>query len=90
MLGFGLVSRAVAGFVLLGASINSRLVLCTFLTTLVLGTAKRRAELDSVENGEDVRQYLEDYSGELLQVMFMTPFALYDAFRDEYLTTEGA
>jgi 4-hydroxybenzoate polyprenyltransferase len=76
ILGFGFVVRAVAGVVLVGAPISPWLVLCTFLTALLLGTGKRRAELDLVENGEDIRQNLEDYSGELLQMMFISVCAV--------------
>jgi 4-hydroxybenzoate polyprenyltransferase len=76
ILGFGFVVRAVAGVVLVGAPISPWLVLCTFLTALLLGTGKRRAELNLVENGEDIRQNLEDYSGELLQMMFISVCAV--------------
>ncbi|AUV82528.1 decaprenyl-phosphate phosphoribosyltransferase [Salinigranum rubrum] len=76
ILGVGFVIRAIAGVVLVGAPISPWLVLCTFLTALLLGTGKRRAELGSVENGEDIRQSLDDYSGELLQVMFISVCAV--------------
>jgi 4-hydroxybenzoate polyprenyltransferase len=76
ILGFGFVVRAIAGVVLVGAPISPWLVLCTFLTALLLGTGKRRAELDAVENGVDVRQNLQDYSGELLQMMFISVCAV--------------
>ena len=58
ILGFGFVVRAIARVVLVGAPISPWLVLCTFLTALLLGTGKRRAELDAVENGEEIRQNL--------------------------------
>jgi 4-hydroxybenzoate polyprenyltransferase len=76
ILGFGFVVRAVAGVVLVGAPISPWLVLCTFLAALLLGTGKRRAELDAVENRGDIRQNLEDYSDELLQVMFISVCAV--------------
>ena len=76
MLGVGFVIRAIAGVVLVDAPISPWLVLCTFLTALLLGTGKRRAELGAVENGEDVRQSLDDYSSELLQVMFISVCAV--------------
>jgi 4-hydroxybenzoate polyprenyltransferase len=76
ILGFGFVIRAVAGVILVGAPISPWLVLCTFLTALLLGTGKRQAELGAVANGGDVRSNLEDYSAELLQVMFISVCAV--------------
>jgi 4-hydroxybenzoate polyprenyltransferase len=72
VLGFGFVIRAIVGVVLVDAPISPWLVLCTFLTALLLGTGKRRAELGAVENEEDIRPTLDDYSAELLQVMFIS------------------
>jgi 4-hydroxybenzoate polyprenyltransferase len=72
VIGVGFVLRAVAGVVLVGAPISPWLILCTFLTALLLGMGKRQAELDVVGDGDGTRESLSEYSADLLQVMFVS------------------
>lgn len=66
----GFVIRAVAGVVLVGAPLSPWLVLCIFLTALMLGVSKRWRERKEVENPTDVRTNLDGYSIEVLQFLF--------------------
>ena len=72
LIGVGFVLRAIAGVVLVGAPISPWLILCTFLTALLLGMGKRQAELAAVGPDNGTRGSLTDYSAELLQVMFVS------------------
>jgi len=58
----GFVLRAVGGAIVIGVEISSWLLVCTSLLSLFLITAKRRAELANVKNGNESRPILKQYS----------------------------
>jgi 4-hydroxybenzoate polyprenyltransferase len=72
VIGVGFVLRAVAGVILVGAPISPWLVLCTFLTALLLAVGKREAELAVVDGDDETRESLSDYSTDLLRMMFVS------------------
>ena len=72
IIGIGFVLRAIAGVILVGAPISPWLVLCTFLTALLLGMGKRQAELGVVGEDTETRESLSEYSTDLLRVMFIS------------------
>jgi 4-hydroxybenzoate polyprenyltransferase len=72
VIGVGFVVRALAGVVLVGAPISSWLILCTFLTALLLGVGKRQAELRTMDDATSTRASLSEYSADLLRVMFVS------------------
>jgi 4-hydroxybenzoate polyprenyltransferase len=72
IIGIGFVLRAIAGVILVGAPISPWLVLCTFLTALLLGMGKRQAELSVVGDDNGTRESLSEYSSDLLRVMFIS------------------
>jgi 4-hydroxybenzoate polyprenyltransferase len=72
VIGVGFVLRAVAGVVLVDAPISPWLVLCTFLTALLLGIGKRQAELDPGGDDGSTRKSLSEYSVDLLRAMFVS------------------
>jgi len=72
IIGTGFVIRALAGVVLVGAPVSPWLIICTFFTALLLGIGKRWAELDVDAPDDAVRQSLEDYSFQMLQVMLFS------------------
>jgi len=72
IIGTGFVIRALAGVVLVGAPVSPWLIICTFFTALLLGIGKRWAELDVDAPDDAVRQSLEDYSFQMLQLMLFS------------------
>lgn len=70
LIGIGFVLRAIGGIVLVDAPMSPWLVLCAFLTALMLGIGKRQAERDRIEDETETRPILEEYSEELLDTMF--------------------
>jgi 4-hydroxybenzoate polyprenyltransferase len=63
------VARAVAGAAVIGVDISSWLFICTFLGALLIGLAKRRSELLSLENAGHHRRSLEGYTLPMLDQM---------------------
>lgn len=65
----GFVIRAVAGAFVIDVRISPWLLLCSTLLALFLALAKRRNELVSLENGQEHRKTLGDYSAPMLEQM---------------------
>lgn len=66
----GFVIRAVAGAVAINVDISSWLLVCTTLLALFLGLAKRRSELNSLQQGaHGHRRTLGDYTESMLDQM---------------------
>ena len=65
----GFVMRAAAGAVVIHVQISPWLLVCTTLLALFLGLAKRRGELVSLENGQEHRRTLSEYSAPMLDQM---------------------
>ncbi|WP_049935919.1 UbiA prenyltransferase family protein [Haloplanus natans] len=65
----GFVIRAVAGVVLVGSPLSPWLLLCTFLTALMLGVSKRWGELTETAEPTAVRETFEGYSTPMLQFL---------------------
>ncbi len=60
------VIRAAAGAVVIGVDISPWLLVCTTLGALLLGLAKRRNELLTVDLSEETRPILREYTVEML------------------------
>jgi 4-hydroxybenzoate polyprenyltransferase len=70
ILSAGFVLRAVAGAVAISVEISSWLLVCTTLGALLLGLAKRRAELTALQDDAGKhRPILDEYTPELLDQM---------------------
>ncbi|ELY61019.1 decaprenyl-phosphate phosphoribosyltransferase [Natronococcus jeotgali] len=67
----GFVLRAVAGVVAIDVFLSPWLVVCTFLTALMLGIGKRRHEMDAVEDAAASRATLAEYTPETLDHLFV-------------------
>lgn len=83
----GFVIRAVAGVVLVSVALSPWLILCVFLTALMLGVSKRWGEKQDIDNPTDVRSTLSEYSPQTLQfllgsvtTMLLMAYALYTFF----------
>ncbi len=83
----GFVLRAAAGAVAISVSVSPWLFVCTVLLALFLGLAKRRQELLVVQQAQDHRPVLEQYSIPLLDQLInivasttITAYALYTFF----------
>jgi len=63
------VVRAVAGAVVIGVEISPWLLVCTTLGALLVGLAKRRAELMTLENAASHRRILQEYTVQMLDQM---------------------
>jgi 4-hydroxybenzoate polyprenyltransferase len=89
-IGAGFVIRAVAGVVLVSVELSPWILLCTFLTALMLGFSKRWGEYQDVDNPAAVRSTLDDYSTQTLQfligsvaTMLLMTYALYTFFAQD-------
>jgi 4-hydroxybenzoate polyprenyltransferase len=70
ILSAGFVLRAVAGAVAISVPISAWLLVCTTLAALLLGLAKRRAELTALQDDAGKhRPILDEYTPELLDQM---------------------
>jgi 4-hydroxybenzoate polyprenyltransferase len=70
ILSAGFVLRAVAGAVAISVQISAWLLVCTTLAALLLGLAKRRAELTALQDDAGKhRPILDEYTPELLDQM---------------------
>lgn len=65
----GFVIRAVAGVVLVSVELSPWLLLCTFLSALMLGVSKRWGEAQDVDDPAAVRATLNSYSPQTLQFL---------------------
>jgi 4-hydroxybenzoate polyprenyltransferase len=65
----GFLMRALAGAVVIDVEISRWLVLCTGLLALFLGFVKRRQELTALEDGNETRATLKEYSLPFLDQM---------------------
>jgi len=88
----GFVIRAVAGVVLVSAELSPWILLCTFLSALMLGISKRWGESQDVEDPAVIRTTLEDYSPRMLQFLLgsvattlLMAYALYTFFARDLL-----
>ena len=70
-LALGFVLRAAAGAVVISVTISPWLFGVTFLGSLLLGLAKRRAELVTLEEAGSHRRSLDEYSVEMLDWMIV-------------------
>lgn len=70
VIAMGFVLRAIAGVVAIDIYLSPWLVVCTFLTALMLGIGKRRHEMDSVDNPAASRSTLTEYTPETLDQLF--------------------
>jgi 4-hydroxybenzoate polyprenyltransferase len=66
LIAVGFVLRAVAGVVAIGVLLSPWLVVCTFLTALLLAIGKRRHEMKVHEEPGEARATLEDYDADSL------------------------
>jgi len=69
VISIGFVMRAAAGALAISVEISPWLLICTILLALFLALGKRRHELLLLENAQEHRRSLEDYSQELLDQM---------------------
>jgi 4-hydroxybenzoate polyprenyltransferase len=74
-IGVGFVLRALAGVVLVGASVSPWLVACTFLAAVMLGLGKHWGELDGHDRPSASRPGLDGYSPRLVRWLFGTTAA---------------
>ncbi len=65
----GFVLRAISGAVILNVIISPWLIICTLLLALFLALAKRRYELNTLQEATKHRKILEEYSIPLLDEM---------------------
>lgn len=65
----GFVLRAVSGAFILNVTISPWLIICTLLLALFLALAKRRYELNNLQEATKHRKILEEYSVPLLDEM---------------------
>jgi len=63
------VARAWAGAVVIGVDMSPWLFICTFLAALLIGLAKRRSELLSLDNATGHRRSLDGYTLPMLDQM---------------------
>jgi 4-hydroxybenzoate polyprenyltransferase len=69
LIAIGYVLRVQAGGVVIAVSISDYLWLCTILLALLLALGKRRHELLMIEDAENHRAILKEYSPQLLDQM---------------------
>lgn len=86
----GFVIRAVAGVILLSVELSPWIVLCTFLTALMLGVTKRWGEHQETDKPAAFRKTLNSYSKETLQfllgsvaTLLLISYTLYTFFASE-------
>lgn len=86
----GFVIRAVAGVVLVSVALSPWLILCVFLTALMLGVSKRWGEKQDIDNPTEVRSTLSEYSPQTLQfllgsvtTMLLITYTLYTFFAQD-------
>ncbi|HTE18742.1 MAG TPA: decaprenyl-phosphate phosphoribosyltransferase [Armatimonadota bacterium] len=65
------VARAVAGAVVINVEISPWLLVCTMLGALLIGLAKRRNELLTLEDAGSHRRILEEYTVDMLDKMIV-------------------
>ena len=86
----GFVLRAIAGVVLLSVRLSPWILLCTFLTALMLGVSKRLGEHDEAADAGAVRASLDAYSTDTLRfllgvvaTLLLMSYSLYTFFARE-------
>lgn len=72
----GFVLRAIGGILVIGSPISPWLLLSTFLAALMLGSGKRWAELERLDNPAEARATLEKYSTDFLEFIFLSVAAM--------------
>ncbi|MFC7229673.1 decaprenyl-phosphate phosphoribosyltransferase [Salinirubellus salinus] len=72
----GFVLRAIGGILLIGSPISPWLLLSTFLAALMLGSGKRWAELERLDDPAEARTTLAKYSTDFLEFVFLSVAAM--------------
>lgn len=85
----GFLLRALSGVYLLNLELSPWLFICAFLLALFLGFGKRRHEILTLNNSQDFRPVLGDYTKELLDALLvivasatMVSYSLYTFFSE--------
>jgi 4-hydroxybenzoate polyprenyltransferase len=89
MVAFGFILRAIAGVLIINASISPWLILCIFMMALVLVFGKRRHELLVAKDSKDVLcQYTVEMIENMMNIsvsLLLMSYAIYSFFINVYI-----